>query len=133
METKRLDNAALAAGISPSYINAHGKPQSIAAATKQRLLMRCIVPPPRKRRWIHCRRCRFSPTAKNVAAGGRSRGFSGSSPPKRANSIKATRGGETLPLPARLPEGYHSLTLTQDGERWHCRASSRRAAMNRRR
>ncbi|MFC2818498.1 4-alpha-glucanotransferase, partial [Raoultella ornithinolytica] len=38
METKRLDNAALAAGISPDYINAHGKPQSIAAATKQRLL-----------------------------------------------------------------------------------------------
>ncbi|MFH7095039.1 4-alpha-glucanotransferase, partial [Klebsiella pneumoniae] len=25
MESKRLDNAALAAGISPSYINAHGK------------------------------------------------------------------------------------------------------------
>lgn len=38
MENKRLDNAALAAGISPSYINAHGQPQSIAAATKQRLL-----------------------------------------------------------------------------------------------
>ncbi|MBC6820644.1 4-alpha-glucanotransferase, partial [Acinetobacter baumannii] len=32
-----------------------------------------------------------------------------------------TRGGETLPLPAKLPEGYHSLTLTQEGERWHCR------------
>lgn len=27
MESKRLDNAALAAGISPNYINAHGKPQ----------------------------------------------------------------------------------------------------------
>ena len=26
MESKRLDNAALAAGISPNYINAHGKP-----------------------------------------------------------------------------------------------------------
>ena len=38
MESKRLDNAALAAGISPSYINAHGKPQSNAAVTKQRLL-----------------------------------------------------------------------------------------------
>lgn len=38
METQRLDNAALAAGISPDYINAHGKPQSIAAATKKRLL-----------------------------------------------------------------------------------------------
>ncbi|UMX63143.1 4-alpha-glucanotransferase [Klebsiella pneumoniae] len=32
-----------------------------------------------------------------------------------------TRGGETLPPPAKLPEGYHSLTLTQEGERWHCR------------
>lgn len=38
MEGKRLDNAALAAGISPNYINAHGKPQSIGADTKRRLL-----------------------------------------------------------------------------------------------
>jgi len=38
MESKRLDNAALAAGISPNYINAHGKPQSIGAETKRRLL-----------------------------------------------------------------------------------------------
>ena len=38
MESKRLDNAALAAGISPNYINAHGKPQSIGANTKRRLL-----------------------------------------------------------------------------------------------
>ncbi|EFK71907.1 putative 4-alpha-glucanotransferase, partial [Escherichia coli MS 78-1] len=38
MESKRLDNAALAAGISPNYINAHGKPQSISAETKRRLL-----------------------------------------------------------------------------------------------
>ena len=30
MESKRLDNAALAAGISPNYINAHGKPQAFA-------------------------------------------------------------------------------------------------------
>ena len=36
--SKRLDNAALAAGISPDYINAHGKPQSIGAETKRRLL-----------------------------------------------------------------------------------------------
>lgn len=38
MESKRLDNAALAAGISPNYINAHGKPQSIGVETKRRLL-----------------------------------------------------------------------------------------------
>lgn len=40
MESKRLDNAALAAGISSNYINAHGKPQSISAETKRRLLER---------------------------------------------------------------------------------------------
>ena len=38
MESKRLADAALAAGISPNYINAHGKPQSIGADTKRRLL-----------------------------------------------------------------------------------------------
>ncbi len=38
MESKRLEHAALAAGISPDYINAHGKPQSITALTKRRLL-----------------------------------------------------------------------------------------------
>ena len=38
MESKRLDSAAQAAGISLSYINAHGKPQSIGAETKRRLL-----------------------------------------------------------------------------------------------
>ncbi len=37
MESKRLDNAALAAGLAP-IINAHGKPQSISAETKRRLL-----------------------------------------------------------------------------------------------
>ena len=44
MESKRLDNAALAAGISPNYINAHGKPQSISGVC----LTRCINVPPRK-------------------------------------------------------------------------------------
>ncbi|MGS9221522.1 hypothetical protein ACQWHE_24470, partial [Salmonella enterica subsp. enterica serovar Infantis] len=38
MEHKRLDSAARAAGISPSYITAHGKPQSIGAETKTRVL-----------------------------------------------------------------------------------------------
>ncbi|MFV2514401.1 4-alpha-glucanotransferase, partial [Escherichia coli] len=38
MESKRLDNAARAAGISPNYINASGKPQSIGAETKRRVL-----------------------------------------------------------------------------------------------
>jgi 4-alpha-glucanotransferase len=44
MESKRLDNAALAAG-SARYINAHGKPQSIGAETKRVCLTPCIAPP----------------------------------------------------------------------------------------
>lgn len=68
METKRLDNAALAAGISPSYINAHGKPQSIAAVTKQRLLdamhrtttvaKAAVNPLPNVQVFTHGKRCR---------------------------------------------------------------------------
>ncbi|VCV64818.1 hypothetical protein [Klebsiella pneumoniae] len=73
MESKRLDNAALAAGISPSYINAHGKPQSIAAVTKQRLLDAMhrstaatkVAVNPAERENFHSRQ--------NVAAGGRTR------------------------------------------------------------
>ena len=61
MESKRLDNAALAAGISPSYINAHGKPQSIAAVTKQRLLdamhrsTAATTHPAKHHEWFHHR------------------------------------------------------------------------------
>lgn len=54
MESKRLDSAAQAAGISLSYINAHGKPQSIGADTKRRLLD-AMHKPTRKRRVRRCR------------------------------------------------------------------------------
>lgn len=30
-------------------------------------------------------------------------------------------GGKAFNLPAKLPEGYHTLTLTQDEQRAHCR------------
>lgn len=54
MESKRLDSAAQAAGISLSYINAHGKPQSIGADTKDVCWMPCTKPT-RKRRVRRCR------------------------------------------------------------------------------
>lgn len=107
MESKRLDNAALAAGINPSYINAHGKPQSIAAVTKQRLLdamhrstaaTKVAVNPLPNIENFHSRQ-------KNVAAGGRA---------DRYQWILTTEDGkqyqgkaqkrQTLPLPAKLPE-----------------------------
>ncbi len=93
METKRLDNAALAAGISPSYINAHGKPQSIAAVTKQRLLdamhrtasavKAAVNPLPAVQVFTYGKKMSLP-----VAGQGSS---TGSSPPKKGNSIRARR------------------------------------------
>jgi 4-alpha-glucanotransferase len=125
METKRLDNAALAAGISPDYINAHGKPQSIAAATKQRLLDAmhrtttatkvAVDPLPPVQVFTHGKKMSLP-----VAGRGEFQWILTTEEGKQYQG--KVRGGESLPLPAKLPEGYHSLTLTQDGERWHCRA-----------
>ncbi len=124
MESKRLDNAALAAGISPSYINAHGKPQSIAAVTKQRLLDAmhrstaatkvAVNPLPNVKIFTHGKKMSLP-----VAGRGEYQWILTTEDGKQYQG--KTRGGETLPLPAKLPEGYHSLTLTQEGERWHCR------------
>lgn len=124
METKRLDNAALAAGISPSYINAHGKPQSIAAVTKQRLLdamhrtatavKAAVNPLPAVQVFTYGKKMSLP-----VAGQGEFHWILTTEDGKQYQG--QARGGETLPLPARLPEGYHTLTLTQDGDRWHCR------------
>lgn len=123
MESKRLDKAALAAGIAANYINAHGKPQDIPAETKQRLLDAMNHTP-----------------AQRVPAGG-------PVPPTKIviQSKKMTlpvdgkgeyhwilttedgeqhsgqvKGGSVLPLPATVPLGYHTLTLTQGDSRWSC-------------
>ncbi|MCY0627450.1 hypothetical protein OVX87_01775 [Klebsiella pneumoniae] len=110
MESKRLDNAALAAGISPSYINAHGKPQSIAAVTKQRLLDAmhrstaatkvAVNPLPNVKIFTHGK------MSLPVAGRGEYQWILTTEDGKQYQG--KTRGGETLPLPAKLPEGYHS-------------------------
>ena len=87
MESKRLDSAAQAAGISLSYINAHGKPQSIGADTKRRLLDA-----------MHKTDAKASgapvPNVKVFTAGKKTplkgaASSAGCSPPKRGISIKA--------------------------------------------
>ncbi|MBV8045461.1 4-alpha-glucanotransferase [Pluralibacter sp.] len=124
MESKRLDNAALAAGISPNYINAHGKPQSIGADTKRRLLdamhpaargvPAAVTPVPNVMVFTHGKKMTLAvegrgeyPWLLTTEEGVRHQGHAS--------------GGKALHLPTRLPEGYHSLTLTQDEHRWHCR------------
>ncbi len=70
MESKRLDNAALAAGISPNYINAHGKPQSISAETKRRLRRDASTYRHESGGKRQSRMSWFIPAAKNADGGG---------------------------------------------------------------
>ncbi len=124
MESKRLDNAAQAAGISPSYINAHGKPQSIGADTKRRLLDAmhhgvaaakvAVTPVPNVLVFTHGKKMSLP-----VEGSGEFHWMltteEGEQHQGKATATKA------LNLPTRLPEGYHTLTLTQSENRWHCR------------
>ncbi len=124
MESKRLDNAALAAGISPSYINAHGKPQSIGAETKRRLLDAMHKAKPVAKAAVTA-----VPNVMVYTAGKKmplmiegSGDFSWLLTTEEGHQHKGhATGGKNLNLPAKLPEGYHTLTLTQDAHRWHCR------------
>jgi len=124
MESKRLDNAALAAGISPSYINAHGKPQSIGAETKRRLLDAMHKAKPVAKAAVTA-----VPNVMVYTAGKKmplmiegSGEFSWLLTNEEGHQHKGhATGGKNLNLPAKLPEGYHTLTLNQDDSRWDCR------------
>ncbi|MDU1084901.1 MAG: 4-alpha-glucanotransferase, partial [Leclercia adecarboxylata] len=115
---------ALAAGISPSYINAHGKPQSIGAETKRRLLDAMHKAKPVAKAAVTA-----VPNVMVYTAGKKmplmiegSGDFSWLLTTEEGHQHKGhATGGKNLNLPAKLPEGYHTLTLTQDDHRWHCR------------
>lgn len=124
MESKRLDNAALAAGISPNYINAHGKPQSIGAETKRRLLDAmhrttaatkvAVTPVPNVMVYTAGKKMPLA-----VEGSGE---FTWILTTEEGAQHKGhATGGKAFHLPAKLPEGYHSLTLTQGEQRSHCR------------
>ncbi len=123
MESKRLDNAALAAGISPNYINAHGKPQSISAETKRRLLDAmhqrtatkvAVTPVPNVMVYTSGKKMPM------VVEG--SGEYSWLLTTEEGKQYKGhVMGGKAFNLPTKLPEGYHTLTLTQDDQRAHCR------------
>lgn len=123
MESKRLEQAALAAGISPNYINAHGKPQSITVQTKQRLLAAMhaanatalsVPPVPAVQVFIHGKK-------KTLPVAGKG-SFQWQLVTEAGKQYQGqVNGGENLPLPGGLALGYHTLTLEQQTQRWQCR------------
>lgn len=124
MESKRLDNAALAAGISPHYINAHGKPQSIGAETKRRLLDAMHrIPDAAKAAATPVPGVRVFTAGKKMSLTVEGKGeFSWLLTTEQGEPFKGhATGGKAFTLPAKLPPGYHSLTLTQGEQRSHCR------------
>ncbi|WP_058910395.1 4-alpha-glucanotransferase [Entomohabitans teleogrylli] len=124
MESKRLDKAALEAGIAANYINAHGLPQDIAAATKLRLLEAmnrtsapvkgAVRPVPPVAVFTSGRTMELVLEGKGELAW-----FITTEQGKQHQGT--AKGGNVLTLPARLAQGYHSLTITRGDERWHCR------------
>ncbi len=123
MENNALEQAAREAGIASGFINAHGKPQAIAAETKRDLLQAMG--------WNNDRRppARPVPTVRVFTGGERFalpvngdgdyswqfRHESGSEQQGRVN------GRMTLTLPEQIAAGYHRLTLTQGTQSWECR------------
>ncbi len=123
MESKQLEQAAIEAGIAAGYINAHGKQQAIAAATKRDLLeaMGWAAGVP------HAVEAPV-PVVKVFIKGSRLAlpiGGEGEFQWQLKLESGAVQQGRTsakmtLALPGRISSGYHQLTLTQDAQSWEC-------------
>lgn len=118
MKTEQVLDPFSQAGIAAEYINAHGQPQAIPAATRQRLL--AVMQPPRP-----------STTPLPPVLIFRSGEVLSLSPQlsteahwqltRETGEITAGRcqPGQPLRLPP-LAEGYHQLTLQQAHQQWTC-------------
>lgn len=123
MENNALEQAAMEAGIASGFINAHGKPQAIAAETKRDLLLAMG--------WSGARRAAVMPLpgVKVFTEGSRfaltvngDGDFSWQFTPETGRSQQGkVKGRMTLALPERTPTGYHRLTLSQGTHSWECR------------
>jgi len=123
MEEKMLEQAATEAGIAAGFINAHGKNQTISAATRRELLQAMG--------WKAGRQSplRPVPTVKVFTQGERfALSIEGEGEyhwhfcREEGTSLTGKiHGNMTLALPENLAPGYHLLTLSQPGQRWECR------------
>ena len=123
MDEKQIDQAATLAGISASFINAHGKQQAISPQTKVKLLAAMgrdqETPPPAGPLPPVKVFTQGRPISLPLSGKGE---FSWVLEQENGTRSEGRAGGrKTLTLPGRLPAGYHQLTLEQKGQRWGCR------------
>lgn len=120
MTMSKLDQAALAAGISVDFINAKGEPESISDQTKRALLAVMHTPegkaPPLAPVQV------FTPrTPRQLTPQGTGE-FTWLLETEQGKQFRGTvQGGETLALPPRLPQGYHRFTLHLGHKQWQTR------------
>lgn len=121
MESNRLEQTALAAGISPSYINAHGKPEVVSERTRQRLLAAMNVKPESSPPPVPAVQVLRSGKKKLIPVTGKGLYQWQLMTEEGKRYHGEANGGEELALPSRLAYGYHDLTLTQGKHQWQCR------------
>ena len=130
MEETGFDTISADAGIAADYINARGQRQTISTHTKQRLLEamgrnagpRTVpvapLPPALVYRQSEPRQNSLQHRPWLMPAGRGHYRWWLRTEQGRIHHGKAV-AGEQFPLPVALPAGYHRLTLTQDGRKWH--------------
>ncbi len=124
MKSKKLDSAALAAGIAASYINAHGKPQAIPEDTKKRLLAamgRSTTPVTPEERPLPAVKVFHAGTHMALTLGGSGEYQWQLETETGGQHQGKASAGKKLTLPRQLEEGYHTLILSQGESHWRCR------------
>ncbi|MFD1800816.1 4-alpha-glucanotransferase [Mixta tenebrionis] len=121
MDLTQFEQQASAAGIAASYINAKGKPEAIAAETRELLLKAMAFPRAASDAPLPAVKV-FGGRRKRVITIGGNGSFQWQLQSEQGKSWQGeVQGGETLTLPPRLPQGYHQLTLKQGKKSWACR------------
>ena len=125
MDRQSLERAATLAGISASYINAHGKQQDISSETKQQLLAAMggvetfHEPQTEQAPLPNVKVFTFgSPVQLPIFGAG---DYHWQLSTEKGELYQGRVSGQkTLTLEASLPEGYHRLVLKQGLKQWQC-------------
>lgn len=120
MDAKKLQKAALAAGIAPTFTNARGKPQEVSVETLHTLLAAMAVPV-RSRAPLPPCKVLLRRRSQQLQIGGKGDWLWQLQTEKGKTFRGKVSGGEVLDLPQNLPTGYHQLLLSQDKKQHSCR------------
>ncbi|HBV40297.1 MAG TPA: 4-alpha-glucanotransferase [Erwinia sp.] len=120
MDKKKFEQAAAAAGIAASYINAKGEREEISPDIRQRLLAAMSTD---RRKPGPIPSCKVFPRKREMAleVGGKGSYQWQLTSEKGREYQGEVNAGEAITLPSSLAYGYHDLSLRQGKKSWPCR------------